>query len=123
MFCCNVVAEFEWFQANTSKLPTCRKPRCLLVLFTQVKVSEQRLILSAGIRNPVSLFELSCQLSVMEVEVTAIVARLEGDAGSVDDPEGVVTQATELADELLLEACEHPERRQPMIGIATAKGQ
>jgi hypothetical protein len=37
----------------------------------------------------------------MEVEVTAIVARLEGGAGSVDDPEGVVAQTTELADELL----------------------
>jgi hypothetical protein len=52
MFCCNVAAGFEWLQANASKLPTCRKPRCLLVLFTPVKVSEQRLKLSAGIRNP-----------------------------------------------------------------------
>ena len=30
MFCCNVVAEFEWLQANESKRPTCGKARWLL---------------------------------------------------------------------------------------------
>ena len=52
MFCCNVVAGFERLQANVSKLLTCGKPPRLLALFTPVKVSEQRLKLSAGIRNP-----------------------------------------------------------------------
>jgi hypothetical protein len=52
MFCCNVVAEFEWLQANASKRPTCRKPRWVLVLFTPVEVSEHGLKVSAGIRNP-----------------------------------------------------------------------
>jgi hypothetical protein len=52
MFCCNVVAEFEWFQANTSKPPTCRKPLCLLVLSAPANVSIHKLKLSAGIRNP-----------------------------------------------------------------------
>jgi hypothetical protein len=27
MFCCNVAAEFEWFQANKSKRSKRRKPR------------------------------------------------------------------------------------------------
>ena len=30
MFCCNVAAEFEWFQANASKRSTCRKLQWLL---------------------------------------------------------------------------------------------
>ena len=52
MFCCNVVAEFEWLQANASKHLTRRKPQWLLVLFTPVVVSEYRLKPSVGIRNP-----------------------------------------------------------------------
>jgi hypothetical protein len=36
----------------------------------------------------------------MVVGVTAIVARLEGDAGFVDVAESVVAQVSELADEL-----------------------
>jgi hypothetical protein len=30
MFCCNVVAKFQWFQANASKCPTLLKPLWLL---------------------------------------------------------------------------------------------
>ena len=38
----------------------------------------------------------------MEVEVTPITARLDGEAGSAVSPEGVVAQICELADELSL---------------------
>src|SRR5664280_3404436 len=63
MFCCNVLAEFEWPQANASKLSTYKKPLCLLVLLTPVEVSEHELKVSARIRNPMLYpTELQAQL-------------------------------------------------------------
>jgi hypothetical protein len=46
IFSCNLLAEFQWLQANRSKRPTRNKPLCLLVLFTPEEVSKYQLKLS-----------------------------------------------------------------------------